>query len=185
MNNPVRARIAALGIAVLVAGCASETPYQPINAGSQVSGGYSNVRLSPDRYRVMFSGNTMTSRQTVETYLLYRSAELTSQQGFDWFEMAERNTDRNTRTYVDRPFSSGQYGWWGPAWRYRRGPGWTAWDPYRGDPFWGDTLDVRTVNQYEASAEIIMHRGSAPDQPRAFNARDILATLGPNIQQPS
>src|SRR5215475_1112787 len=90
-----------------LAGCASPTPYQPLGAETGVSGGYSNQRITNDQYRVMFSGNTMTSRQTVETYLLYRAAELTTQQGYDWFVMTDRNTDRKTRTYVDHPFGTG------------------------------------------------------------------------------
>ena len=33
-----------------------------------------------DRWKVSFSGNSLTDRNTVETYLLYRAAELTDQQ---------------------------------------------------------------------------------------------------------
>ena len=41
----------------------------------------------------------MTSRETVETYLLYRAAQLTVERGFDWFEMADRNTEKHSSTY--------------------------------------------------------------------------------------
>jgi hypothetical protein len=37
--------------------------------------------------------------------------------------------------------------------------GWRAWDPWYGDPFWADRIDVRTVERFEASAEIIVGRG--------------------------
>jgi hypothetical protein len=79
------------------------------------------------------------------------------------------------------------YGFWGPRWRYRGAAfGWRTWDPWYGDPFWTDTVDVRTVDQYEASAEIVMRRGPArQDDVRAFNAREVLAGLGPDIIRPA
>ena len=77
---------AALALAAGLAACATPTPYQP-NArvqslgGMAASGGYSEVRLEPDRWRVNFAGNSMTSRETVEGYLLFHAAELTLQNG--------------------------------------------------------------------------------------------------------
>ena len=129
----------------------------------------------------------MTSRDTVERYLLYRAAELTRQQGYDWFVMADRATERRSRTYVDRPFSSGMYGYWGPSWRYYgRGFGWRTWDPFWGDPFWDSSIDVRTVDRYEATAEIVMGRGAKPaNDVRAFDAVEVLRNLGPNIMRPT
>lgn len=167
--------------------CAHPTPYQPLSAQADVQGGYSSQQLEQDRFRVMFAGNSLTSRETVETYLLYRAAELTRQQGFDWFEAVNRDTENTGRTVIDRPFGPGAYGWWGPSWRYYgAGFGWRGWSPWYGDPFFGDTIDVRTINKYEATAEVIMHRGPRPDgNPRAFDAAGVLRTLGPSIQVPS
>ncbi len=50
---------------------------QPIASASRVEGGYTSAQLAPDRWQVTFSGNSLTSRETVEDYLLYRAAELT------------------------------------------------------------------------------------------------------------
>src|ERR1700749_4030894 len=91
----------AVALAATLAGCATPTPYPPISAGSASSGGYSEVRVEPNRWRVTFAGNSLTSRGTVEGYLLFRAAELTVQQGFDWFSIVDRNTDRKSYTYVD------------------------------------------------------------------------------------
>lgn len=171
----------------LLAACATPTPYQPAGApGNKVSGGYWEQPIERNRFRVNFAGNSFTSRQRVENYLLFRAAELTVQQGYDWFVTADRDTERHSRTYVDRPLSAGPWGYWGPSWRYwGRGYGWRSWDPWFGDPFWGDTIDVRTVDRYEATAEIVMGRGPKPaDNPRAFDARDVLARLGPTIVVP-
>jgi len=134
---------------------------------------------------VTFAGNSLTSRETVERYLLYRAAELTVSQGADWFSLVERQTDRKTRTYVE-PDPYGRYGYWRPAWRYY-GPrwGWRAWDPWYGDPFWAERVDVRTVERFEASAEILLGKGPKPaGDPRAFDARDVMANLGPTIVRP-
>jgi hypothetical protein len=180
----------ALILAGALAGCATPTPYQPNIPGQAQSGGYSEVRIEPNRWRVTFSGNSLTSRETVEGYLLFRAAELTVQQGFDWFTVVDRNTDKDTRVYVDPdPFYSpwyGPYGYWRPYWRYwGHGYGWRTWDPFWGDPFWADRVDVRTVERYEATAEIVMGRGAKPaDDPRAFDARAVITNLQPRIKYP-
>jgi len=172
-----------------LAACETATPYQPLERGNQVSGGFTDQRLEGNRFRVTFDGNTLTSRERVETYLLYRSAELTVNQGFDWFETVDRHTERDKRTYVDPdPFYGPGYGWgyFRPSWRYYGGGfGWRAWGPFWGDPFWADSVDVQTVQKFQASAEIVMGHGPKPEgDPRAFDARAVMANLGPKIERP-
>lgn len=185
-------KAAALAVALVatagLTACATATPYQPNVRGQAVSGGFSETRLEADRFRVNFAGNSLTSRETVERYLLYRAAELTVDQGGDWFTLVERQTDRKARTYVDPdplgPY--GRYGYWRPYWRYYGpGPGWRRWDPWYGDPFWADHIDVRTIERFEASAEILIGHGAKPvNDPRAFDAREVMANLGPAIVRP-
>jgi len=181
-----RMMMAAATVAAVMslAACQTATPYKPLNAGA-ASGGYSELKLEQDRWRVTFSGNSMTSRQTVESYLLYRAAELTTAQGYDWFETVDRRVDKQSQTYVE-PVGPYSYGW-RPSWRYYgRGFGWRTWDPYRGGPFWADQIDVQTINKYEASAEVIMRRGPKPiGEPRAFDAREILANVAIKTAKPS
>lgn len=185
-------KAAALAVALVatagLSACATATPYQPNVRGQAVSGGFSETRLEADRFRVNFAGNSLTSRETVERYLLFRAAELTVAQGGDWFALVERQTDRKARTYVDpNPYGPyGPYSYWRPYWRYY-GPswGWRAWDPFYGDPFWADRIDVRTVEKFEASAEILIGHGAKPaNDPRAFDARGVMANLGPSIVRP-
>jgi hypothetical protein len=67
-----QAIVIAIFAAVLVA-CVGATPYQP----AQPRGfGYTEERLDKNKYRVTFRGNSITPRETVEDYLLYRAAEL-------------------------------------------------------------------------------------------------------------
>jgi hypothetical protein len=182
-----RRPLLALSVPLALAACTTATPYQPLSGGSRASGGYSDQRIEANRFRVTFSGNSMTSRETVERYLLYRAAELTRQRRYDWFAMADRATERRRNVVVDRPFGPGAYGYWGPSWRYYgRGLGWRSWDPFWGDPFWDRSVDVRTIDRYEATAEIVMGRGAKPrNNLRAFNAEEVLTNLGPNIIRPS
>ena len=180
-----------VALAAALAGCATPTPYQPNIPGQASSGGYSEIRVEPNRWRVTFAGNSLTSRETVEGYLLFRAAELTTQQGFDWFSIVDRNTQRSGYTYLDpdplyHPWYGPGYGYWRPSWRYwGAGPGWRTWDPYFGDPFWADRVDVRTVEKFEATAEVFMGRGAKPaDDARAFDARQVIANLQPRIKYP-
>ena len=101
----VKAWAVAGAVFALLSGCTTATPYQPLGQNRAASGGYFEEQIESNRFRVTFSGNSMTSRDTVERYLLYRAAELTRQRGYDWFVMADRNTERRSRTYVDRPFA--------------------------------------------------------------------------------
>jgi len=183
-------KAAALAVVLIAASaltaCATATPYQPAVSGQAVSGGFSETRVEADRYRVTFAGNSLTSRETVERYLLYRAAELTVEQGYDWFALVERQVDRKTRTYVE-PDRFGPYGYWRPSWRYY-GPGWgwRVWDPWYDDPFWADHMDVRTVEKFEASAEIVLRKGEKPaGDASAFDAREVMTNLGPAIERPA
>ncbi len=186
-----RAILTAAILAVGLVGCATPTPYQPRVKGSATSGGYSESRIEPNRWRVDFTGNTMTSRETVEGYLLFRAAELTLQNGDDWFSMVDRDTAANRRTYVEpdplyHPWYGPGFGYWRPAWRYRSARlGWRTWDPWFGSPFWADQVNVETVENFEASAEIITHKGAKPaDDPRAFDAHAVVENLRPKIKYP-
>jgi hypothetical protein len=181
-----------VALAAALAGCATPTPYQANIPGQGSSGGYSEVRVEPNRWRVTFAGNSLTSRETVEGYLLFRAAELSVQQGYDWFSIVDRNTQRSGYTYLEpdplyHPWYGPAYGSWRPSWRYwGAGPGWRSWDPYFGDPFWADRVDVRTVEKFEATAEVFMGKGPKPaDDPRAFDARQVISNLQPRIQYPA
>jgi hypothetical protein len=71
--------------AALIATTASaetRTTYQPA-VTSRSHSGYSETQIDANRLRVSFRGNSGASRESVETNLLYRAAELTLQRGYD------------------------------------------------------------------------------------------------------
>ena len=79
-------------LAGLLAGCMAPSPYAPRLEGQQT--GYTDRALTQTRYRVTFTGNTVTPRETVESYLLLRAAEVTRAAGYTNFMFDTRNTTR-------------------------------------------------------------------------------------------
>jgi len=181
-----RTKIAATAMVLALSACTTATPYRPAPDTGPMATGYTDEQIETRRFRVSFTGNSMTSREQVERYLLYRAAELTREQGYDWFTMVERNTDRKSDAYLrGAPFAPGPYGYWGPSWTYWGIGGPRYWDPYWGDPFWGQTVDIRTVDRYQASAEIVMASGAKPiDDPKAFDAGEVIRNLQDQIRRP-
>jgi hypothetical protein len=183
MKRAVLTLVAVLGLGSLAA-CETPTPYQAATPGSPQAGGYSDMQLDSNHARVTFKGNGMTSRDTVETYLLYRAAELTLHDGFDWFETVQHATDKHVETFGD---PVGPYGYgWRPYWSFY-GPrfGWRHWDPYWGDPFWADGADLTTIEKYEASADIVMGHGPKPaDDKHVLDAHEVVANLAGKIVRP-
>lgn len=156
----------------LLAGCMTPTPYAPRMEGQKT--GYTDRALTQTRYRVTFTGNSVTPRETVETYLLLRAAEVTRVAGYTAFMFDTRNTQAN-HTYDAIP-----YGPPGPYWGgfgFRRGwGGWGGWG-FAYDP----AVDVVVRTNYEAYAEIVLLTpAQAAKEPRSINAADVIAHLGPD-----
>ena len=184
----------------LLGACATATTYKPqVNS----DGGYDDQQIETNRWAVSFVGNSLTDRQTVETYLLYRSAELTQQNGFDNFQIVSRETDAKSRflsTGFSSPFYYNFYGYGGHA---GFGPGFYN-SGFRGrhfghrgfrgsrfggfggfhDPFYGGPSSFTERVNYEATAEIVMHRGEKPDDAAYFSASEVLENLGGTIVLP-
>lgn len=171
----------------LLAGCATATPYQPLGYPGE-RGGYTNQQLDQTHWRVSFYGNSLTSRQQVETYLLYRAAELSLQQGFQCFTLVNRDTDRDVQYRVDRfgpRFGSGYYPGWSPSWHLRGPWGWHYYDPWlAGRPFFPGRYSIDTVERYRAMADIALSRTPCTTSPGTFNAAQIVQNLQPYIVPP-
>jgi len=173
-----RTAIAAAALLALAA-CTTPTPYQPLATGTPVSGGYADQTLDDTHFRVSFSGNDMTSREQVETYMLYRAAELTIAKGYDWFEMVERHTQNNGEAYIE-PY--GPWGYWRPTWGFHGHRGW-YYGGFWGDPWYDATIE--RIDRYEATADVVVGRGpKTPGDARAFDARQVIANLEAKIVRP-
>lgn len=173
--------ILAIAAAATLAGCATSTPYGPASGDNPY--GFSDQRIEDNRYRIVFRGNSSTTREAVETFLLYRAAELTVESGFDYFIVSEQDTEANKRYSASpNPAFFGRYYYgYGPYCcafpYYAYGWGWGS--PYSG-------YEAREITRYTAIAFITMHKGSKPaDDPQAFDARSVIDNLRSYVlQQP-
>ncbi|HEX4273307.1 MAG TPA: hypothetical protein VHZ32_18085 [Rhizomicrobium sp.] len=173
--RPVARAFPLLVAAGLLAGCMTPTPYAPRTEGQKT--GYTDRALTQTRYRVTFTGNSVTPRETVESFLLLRAAEVTRAAGYSAFMFDTRNTRANHSYDVIGP-QPGPGPYWGG---FRRGfGGWGGWG-FAYDP----AVDVVVRTNYEAYAEIVL---LTPDQaakePRAINAADVISHLGPDAVAP-
>jgi hypothetical protein len=150
------------------------TPYQPRLQGQAT--GYTDRALTQNRYRVTFTGNSVTPRETVESYLLLRAAEVARAAGYTHFMFDTRNTQARTSVQtvpyagpIDPYFRGGwgrrgAFGYWG-------GWGW----PYE------PAQDIVVRTNFEAYAEIVLlNADQASHEPRAMNAADVIAHIGPD-----
>lgn len=170
-----RARLSLLAAGLLLvaaaAACIAPTPYAPASGSGR---GYREIRIEEDRFRVTFAGNSVTSRETVETYLLYRAAELTLALGYDHFVVTERSTAAETEYEAYGPPVYGYYAY-GPRFPYHA----------YGYP-WGYRVSYSTSTEYEATANIVMRRGpKPPGKESAFDAREVAQNLGPLVERPA
>jgi hypothetical protein len=181
-HKKMLAPVAALAI---LAGCGTATPYQPLGYPG-ARGGYSDQQLDQVHWRVSFVGNSLTSREQVEPYLLYRAAELTLQQGSSCFTLVNRQTDSDVRFRVDPygPYGGGFYPGWSPYWNLRGPWGWHYYDPWYGGPFFPGHYDIDTVVSYQAMADIALSRGPCAAGPGTFDAAQIVQNLQPRIVPP-
>ncbi|KMT65906.1 CC0125/CC1285 family lipoprotein [Catenovulum maritimum] len=73
---------------ILLAGCAAKSEYKPANNSGY---GYQESLINADRYRVQFKTRG-DDRAKVADFALLRAAELTVQQGYDWFIVVSKET---------------------------------------------------------------------------------------------
>ena len=158
MRPAVLAALAALSLSA----CATEpTRFQPATSPTGV--GYSELRIEPGRYRITFHGGPGASFNQVEDYALLRAADLALADGYDWFQVVSRNTDRNG--YGGSRFSvgvgGGSYGRRGGM-----GVGLGTGIPLGGGP------------AVTARLEVLMGKGPRPEGRDVYDARGVRQSIG-------
>jgi hypothetical protein len=168
LTGSARARAVLLLLLVLaVGGCAAPTPYGPAADGY----GYAEQQLESNRYRVAFAGNSVTPRDVVQNYLLYRAAEVTLEKGHDYFTLVNQDVERST-VYHGSGFNDFASG---PGFGSRRAFG-LGFGNYTAYP----------IDSYTGFADIVMGDGEKPaGEVNAYDARDVLRQLGPRIERPA
>lgn len=78
-------RVTILGVALILAACASGPFYVPAERDGDV--GYSEQKLENDRYRVSYTSRADASREEATQFALLRAAQLTLAEGRTWFDV--------------------------------------------------------------------------------------------------
>jgi hypothetical protein len=157
--------------ALLLVGCMAPTPYMPRLEGQQ--SGFTDRALAQNRYRVTFTGNSATPRETVESYLLLRAAEVTRATGYNQFVFDTRNTRANTTVQTVPTFEPVDPFWGRPG-------GYGYWGGYDYDFGYDPIVDAVVRTNFDAYAEIVLLTPEqAAKEPRALNASDVIAHLAP------
>lgn len=89
--------ITTIACLLILAGCA--TPYGP----NGFTGGYREKKIAEGKYIVSFFGNGNTNGQMVWNYWIYRCAELTLANGYDYFELSP-STEHAYLDGVEQPY---------------------------------------------------------------------------------
>ena len=146
----------AILIATILAACAKPTVYKP--ASHEGANGYAEREIGADQYRISFAGNGLTTRKTVDLYLLYRAAELTQEKGFDYFIVGQR------QDFIDPQGIGGRQSQISFARRQELliGSGIRA------------RFGEEVVDQYGAEIDILMQKGEKPDSPNVYRAIDVI-----------
>lgn len=95
--------IMVLGLCLGVAGCA--TGYQKVG----LTGGYSNMKIQDNIFKVQFRGNAYTSREKTEDFALLRCAEVALENGYRYFVVLEEKSSSKKGAYTT-PVQANTYG---------------------------------------------------------------------------
>jgi len=142
---------------------ACSTPYGKYG----LLGGYTDKRIDENTFSISVDANGYTSKQTASMHAFYRAAELTVENGFDFFVIVDTADDSRSMA-MTAPGTSyttvNSYGSTAYA-RTTRTPGMVV--PIR---FPNSTLTIKAL------------KGAKPeDNPNAYDARSVMKYLGPEI----
>lgn len=152
--------------ALALTACASLAPYGPQQSpGGQ---GFTEQRIESNRYRVTYYG--VGAAGPVGDYALLRAADLTTQSGYDWFEITQRWVDgRPDSAGGLRPSLGVGYGSGRSSGRY---------GSYSSSGVGvGVGLNFSGPSPTSTSLEIVMGNGRRPDRPEAYDARGVQESL--------
>jgi hypothetical protein len=148
-------------LALLALTACATAPTRYVAAADADDMGYREQRLEQERFRVSFRGNADLKGPQVEDMALRRAAELTIQNGYEWFNVVSRYTDLASGAYSP---SGPTIGVGGSTGSFGSGIGVGV-----GLNFGGNS------RQYQSTLEILMGRGAKPADPNAYDAQQVLS----------
>jgi hypothetical protein len=176
----------ALGLAFCFSLAAADTGEMVPAAGPGV---FTAKPAGPGAFKLVVAGHAFTSRADIEKYLAYRAARQTIDQGGSWFTLKEERVKGDTEPVPARDPEGQRFSfrmkYFRPVWRYKTGESatWTRWSPFSGAPF--ISADPKTITDFDASVEIVVHKGPMDDaDPLAFEAYALSDLLVNQVSPP-
>jgi hypothetical protein len=165
-------RVALIAVVLGLGACVSAPKYAPADSADDY--GHYSSRLEENRYRIVYNGRPSTGPATTRDYALLHAAELTLREGYDWFEIV----DREMATSQSRePASRVTYE---RAYHVERSCGLLACSRSM-YPMTGARMDIdsgRSQTKYSYVLEIVMGKGEAPEKGGTYyEAAPIAASL--------
>lgn len=148
--------IALLGLMIALGACASSAPYKPAQSDTAI--GYRAYPIEETRWRVTYRGGTPDASSDMA---LRRAAEVTLENGYEWFDVVYRDSERDTAARSGSRISIG--GATGSGGGVSLGGG------------IGFGLGSASSGNAWTSLEILLGRGPKPDKPSVYDARAVLA----------
>ncbi|HVK82399.1 MAG TPA: hypothetical protein VM915_17500 [Verrucomicrobiae bacterium] len=147
--------------------CASTPTYTPATRAG--AAGYSEAAIESNRYFVTYRAPGAADAALVQDYALLRAADLTLQNGRDWFWVDRRTLDEDAAARRSGP--SVGVGIGGGSWGGRSGGGVSV----------GINLPIgggsTTQRAQSATLEVRFGEGVKPDDPNAYDARSVAANI--------
>lgn len=169
--------IYAAPVAMMLAACASSNSDRYMAANEEGDFGYYESEIEDNRYRVAYKvrGNDVSDAKDLA---LLRAAELTLQEGYEWFEVVDRDSQREERSNHARAVMSMQM----QATTYRECNALrcrTVTRPSYIDPTYRDRIPAG-VESTATIIEVVMGDGEMPDDSNVYDAKALTRTIGDN-----
>ncbi|MDG6099564.1 hypothetical protein EXU34_19070 [Alteromonas sp. ZYF713] len=160
-------------VLTVLGGCASQPAYRAAESGGY---GYNETKLTDTQYRVYFKGRGSDKTKAMD-YAMLRAAEVTIEQGYDWFVVANRETliDREKVTTEPQVGFSQRYtqvtNCGVLTCRTERHP--------RSTLSAGVFVGGKQSSTIESVLDVQLGRGVRPDDAQSYDARQVAENLAP------
>lgn len=158
--------------AIVLTACATTTPYQPSIKNRP---GFTDQRLENTKFRITFEGNSSTKLAVIENYVLFRAAEVTLANGFDYFSIVDQSRESESRfNTTGSTFGGAGFGRAG----FFYGGGF-------GGGFGTTQSTTRERRAYTVGVVIETFKGNKPSgDASAYDARQVIDNLKPTLVIP-
>lgn len=172
-------RIVLIAALLTLGACASSPRY--VAADSASDHGHYARKISENRYRVNYNGGRTASLQDTRDFALLRAAEITLSNGYEWFQVVDRETatteSREPRAGVGFGYERAYYSETNcgllACSRRTRPATYTTWSV--------DSHARRPESRHSHSLEIVMGKGKMPEDGHYYDAEQVMKAILDNI----